>query len=58
MGVLQGIEATVSVDLKVIAKFHHHCPVLFVVNLRRKCMEKTVKAQVTKGELIPVEASE
>ena len=51
LGVLRRIEATVSVDTNVTPKFHHYRPVPFAVKDK---VEKTLKAQVAEGELIPV----
>ena len=55
LGVLRGIEATVSVDTNATPKFHRYRPVPFAVKDK---VEKTLKAQVAEGELIPVETSE
>ena len=52
LGVLRGIEATVSVDTNAPPKFHHYQPVPFAVKDK---VEKMLKAQVAEGELIPVE---
>ena len=52
LGVLRGIEASVSVDSQATPKFHRARPVPFAVRTK---LEETLKAQ---GELIPVEQSE
>ena len=55
LGVLRGIEASVSVDSQATPKFHRARPVPFGVKTK---LEETLKAQVNEGELIPVEQSE
>ena len=55
LGVLHGIEASVSVDSQATPKFHRARPVPFSVKTK---LEETLKAQVNEGELIPVEQSE
>ena len=55
LGILQGIEATISVDQHATPKFHRYRPVPFAV---KEKVEKTLRSQVAEGELIPVETSE
>ena len=55
LGVLCDIEATISVDEQATPKFHRYRPVPFAV---KEKVEKTLRAQVAEGELIPVETSE
>ena len=55
LGILKGIEATISVNPQAAPKFHRYRPVPFAV---KEKVEKTLRAQVAEGELTPVEASE
>ena len=50
LGVLRGIEASVSVDSQATPKFHRARPVPFAVKTK---LEETLIAQVNEGELIP-----
>ena len=55
MGILHGIEATISVDQHATPRFHRYCPVPFAV---KEKVKKTLQRQVAEGELIPMETSE
>jgi len=55
LGVLQKIEASITIESHALPKFHHPRPVPFAV---REKLEETLRAQVAEGELIPVERSE
>ena len=55
LGVLQGIEASITIESHALLKFHQPRPVPFAV---REKLEETLRAQVAEGELIPVEQSE
>ena len=55
LGLLRGIEAKITVNPAAIPKFHRHRPVPFVL---KEKVEASFNAQVSKGELIPVEQSE
>ena len=55
LGILRGIEASVSVEPHATPKFHRPRPVPFAI---RDKLEETLRTQVAEGELIPVERSE
>ena len=55
LGLLRGIEATISVDESATPRFHKHRPVPFAIKDK---VEETLRSQVAEGELVPVESSE
>ena len=55
LGLLRGIEAKITVDPAAMPKFHHHRPVPFAL---KEKVEASLNAQVSEGELIPIEQSE
>ena len=54
-GLLQDIEATVTVQQSAAPHFHKHCLVPFVL---KEKVEEALQSQVAEGELIPIERSE
>ena len=55
LGLLQDIEATVTVEQSAVPRFHKHQPIPF--SLKEK-VEEALQSQVAQGELVPVEQSE
>jgi len=55
LGLLKGIEASITVDPSAIPKFHRHQSVPFALNEK---VEAALQAQVEEGELVVVEQSE
>ena len=55
LGLIRGSEAKITVDPAATPKFHRHRPVPFAL---KEKVEASLKAQVSEGELIPVEQSE
>ena len=55
LGILRGIEASVTVEPHTTPKFFRPRPVPFAI---RDKLEETLRTQVAEGELIPVERSE
>ena len=55
LGLLRGIEASISVDESATPRFHKFRPVPFAIKGK---VEEKLKSQVAEGELVPVESSE
>jgi len=55
LGLLRGIEATISVDESAISCFHKYQPVPLALKDK---VEETLRSQVAEGELVPIESSE
>jgi len=55
LGLLHGIEASISVDESATPHFHKLTPIPFAI---KEKVEETLRSQVAEGELVPVESSE